>query len=243
MNNLKGEAAENRRRLGENTYPGRGIVLGRSEDGSRLVQIYWIMGRSENSRNRIFVREGPRVRTEACDPARLGDPSLVIYTAMTEAGQDYLVTNGDQTDTLAETLQAGGTWQDALRTRAHEPDEPNWTPRISGGLRLGEGPLAWLSIVKADPFDPAHSLRFFFEYDRLEPGYGRCITTYRSDGTPLPPYSGEPMLVPLYGEVSNLAHDVWQRLNEQNRISLALKLIDPATGASETEVINKYSRP
>lgn len=241
MENLKREANENLRRLAENAYPGRGIVLGQGLDG-KLVQIYWIMGRSENSRNRVFVREGKTVRTEPCDGSSMTDPSLVIYTAMNEVDGHYLVSNGDHTDTMCDVLRAGGGYREALDQCSHEPDEPHYTPRIAGGLRLDAGAAAaWLAIIRANPFDKERSDHAYFEYSRFAPGFGWCVTTYRGDGTPLPAFVGEPVLLPLLGGGEELATWMWYRLNENNRISLALKVIDPDSGESETRIINKFA--
>ena len=239
MENLNREAEENLRRLSENSYPGRGIVLGQSGEG-KLLQYYWIMGRSENSRNRVFVREGKMVRTEPFDGSQLEDPSLVIYTAMDEVDRQYLVSNGDHTDTLCKALKKGGTYQEALGKCGHEPDAPHFTPRIAGGVCLEhKGVPAWLAIIKADPFDSGHSNHFYYDFSQFQPGFGWCITTYRSDGTPLPAFMGEPYILPLHGEGDELIPWLWHRLNESNRVALALKIIDPSNGESETRIVNK----
>ena len=240
MENLKREANENLRLLVENVYPGRGIVLGRDHDG-RYLQIYWIMGRSENSRNRLFVREGKTVRTEPFDGSKMEDPSLVIYTAMDEVNGHYVVTNGDHTEAICKAIRGGGDDREALGRCRHEPDAPHYTPRIAGGVYLNAGAaMAWLAIVRANPFDAERSNRSYFEYSAIAPGFGWCISTYRGDGTPLPAFTGEPFLLPLQGDVEELANWMWYRLNEANRISLALKIIDPDTGESETRLINKH---
>ena len=239
MENLIREAEENLRLLSENVYPGRGIVLGRRQDG-KLLQIYWIMGRSENSRNRVFVQEGKIVRTEPFDGAKMEDPSLVIYTAMNELEGHYLVSNGDHTDVLFNALTAGKDHREALGQCKHEPDEPHYTPRIAGGFHLESGAIsAWLAIIRSSPFDARDSIRSFFEYERIAPGFGWCISTYRGDGSPLPPFEGEPKLLPLPGNGEDISMWVWNRLNESNRIALALKVIDPETRESETKIINK----
>lgn len=240
MENLKREAEENLRLLAENTYPGRGIVLGRHQDG-RLLQIYWIMGRSENSRNRIFVQEGQSVRTEPFDGSRMVDPSLVIYTAMNEVAGNYVVSNGDHTDVLCDVLASGGDYRQALGRCNHEPDEPHYTPRIAGSYNLKSGVIsAWLAIIKSSPFDEGHSNRSYFEFTNIDPGFGWFISTYRGDGSPLPPFEGEPRLLPLLGDGYDVGEWIWNRLNDSNRISLALKIIDPHTGQSDTRLINKY---
>ncbi len=242
MENLRREAEENLRRLAGNPYPGRGIILGRAEDG-RYVQFYWIMGRSENSQNRVFVREGETVRTEPFLAEKMEDPSLVIYTAMNVAGGHHIVSNGNHTDALCRVLGSGGDHQEALRSVAHEPDEPHFTPRIAGGLRP-ESPvdgsvLAWLGIVKADPFGPERSQRFFYEFSGLAPGYGWCITTYRGDGTPLPSFTGEPFVLPLQGDGNELLGWIWYRLNERTRVSLALKIVGPGPDGGKILIVNK----
>lgn len=240
MDNLLREAGENLRRLSENTYPGRGIVLGQSP-GGKLLQFYWIMGRSENSRNRLLVQKGCTVRTEPFEGSTLENPGLVIYTAMNEVAGQFIVSNGDHTDTICEVLKTGGSYHEALHKRNHEPDEPHFTPRIAGGINLnGGGVPAWLAMVKADPFDSQLSNRFFYEFSQFNPGFGWCITTYRGDGTPLPAYSGEPFVLPLQGEEDELMGWLWYRLNEGNRVSLALKIIDPNSHQSETKIVNKY---
>lgn len=243
LENIRREAAENLRRLSENPYPGRGIILGRSADGERLVQVYWIMGRSENSRNRVIVARGGLVRTEPIDLAKVEHPRLVIYTAMRELPGQYFVSNGDQTDIMVEAIESGGTYQEGLRECTHEPDEPNWTPRIAGAFQVEPGRVrAFLAIIRADRFDTARSTRFFYEYEEPPPGFGVCITTYRGNGTPLPPFQGEPLLLPLAGETGELGNMLWNRLNEKNRISLAVKLINPADGESTVTVINKFAK-
>ena len=231
----------NLRKLGDNTYPGRGIVTGVSAGGKRLIQVYWIMGRSENSRNRIFVPDGVTLRTEAADPARMSDPSLVIYTAMRELPGHYLVTNGDHTDTLWEGISAGRTFPQALSTRVHEPDDPNWTPRIAGVIDLtAENHMVWLAIIKAHPFDPGTSIRQFHQYEKLQPGFGWCITTYQGDGAPLPSFVGEPYLLPLDGGPAEILASVWDHLNRDNRVAIALKCIDPQSGKSAIRVLNRF---
>ncbi|MBI3992985.1 MAG: inosine monophosphate cyclohydrolase [Candidatus Lambdaproteobacteria bacterium] len=216
--------------------------MGLSEDGRSLVQLYWIMGRSENSRNRIFVVRGNTLRTEPLHADKVADPSLIIYTAMREQGGLHIVTNGDQTDTVAETIAAGGSYIDALRNRQHEPDAPNWTPRIAGGLEARRGlQRAWLAIVKADPTAPNRSLRAFYEYTDFPAGCGVCISTYRGDGNPLPSFVGEPYLVPLAGAVTGLLESYWRQLNADNRIALALKSIDLGSGSSSISVVNRFS--
>ncbi len=238
MNTLEAMAADNLAALEANPYPGRGIVLGRSADGARLVQVYWIMGRSENSRNRRFMAAGARLRTEAVDPAKMEDPELVIYTAMNEAAGQAVVTNGDHTDTIIQALESGGDYRSALRTREREPDAPNYTPRIAGGIHLDTG-AAWLAILKADPEDPARTGRAFYEYEQLPAGFGWCVTTYAGDGNPLPSYQGEPRPLPLRGPPETLAESFWGLLNRDNRVALAVKILGPGD-ASSLQIINAH---
>lgn len=231
-----------RERLGANPYPGRGLVLGRDERGERLVQLYWIMGRSANSRNRVLATDGKEVRTEPADPSQCEDPSLIIYKAMAELRGVFVVSNGDQTDTICEALLAGGTFEQALATRTYEPDAPNYTPRISGifDLRLGVA-VARLALIRRSPYSSAPQ-HFFWHYRSIPPGVGYCITTYMGDGAPLPPFEGEPFIVPIVGELGCTANTLWGNLDEGNRISLCAKWIEPATLDSELVVLSKYAR-
>ncbi|MCH8077833.1 MAG: inosine monophosphate cyclohydrolase [SAR324 cluster bacterium] len=239
------QAAANREALAANPYPGRGIVLGRSEDGESWLQLYWIMGRSANSRNRRLVAEGVRLRTEPLDPAAMEHPELVIYTAMDEHAGMAVVTNGDHTGSVIEALRAGRDYRDALGAREREPDAPNYTPRIAGGIDGGGidggGGTAWLAILKADPGDPARTVRAYYQYEALEPGFGWCLTTYAGDGNPLPPYEGAPRPFPLPGAPENLAEAVWGLLNRSNRVALALKIMRSGAESSLT-VINAYPK-
>jgi len=208
-----------------------------------MVQIYWIMGRSPNSRNRVFEAQLGLLRTSAADPAKVSDPSLIIYNAMRELKDLYIVSNGDQTDTVYQTLTHGGTFEQALATRNHEPDAPNFTPRISGLFDLRSGkPIAKLSIIKASPFGPQTSIRAYYQIDAFTPGFGHCITTYQGDGNPLPPFEGEPYLLPLAGDADAIADGFWQALNQENRVSLAVKTIAPLSGTSRTILRNKHAR-
>jgi hypothetical protein len=234
------EATHNFESLRENSYPGRGIVVGMDETGRLLVQVYWIMGRSANSRNRILESEWGELRTAAADPAKIKDPSLIIYNAMRELKDLYLVSNGDQTDTIYQGLLAGVSFSQALNTRQYEPDAPNYTPRISAISSLREGvPVAELSILKRSPFGESCD-RQTFRYELFAPGYGRCITTYDGDGDPLPSFSGEPRLMPLAGEGEEIAQMYWDALDLENRVALAVKTIDIATGTSDILIINQY---
>ena len=229
-------------RIAANPYPGRGLVLGLGETGERLIQAYWIMGRSPNSRNRVFATDGNSVWTEAADAEQCADPSLIIYNAMLELKGVFVVTNGDQTDTIVRALVHGGNFEQALATRAYEPDAPNFTPRISGmfDLRLGRH-VAKLCVLRKSRFGDETD-RLLWHFEHFGPGIGHCITTYMGDGKPLPAFEGEPYLLPLTGDVKGIAQGLWAALNEDNRISLAVKAIDPSTLDSELFVINKYQR-
>jgi len=229
------------RQLKANAYPGRGIIIGLTPDAARYVQVYWIMGRSENSRSRIFVREeGGFLRTEARDPAKLSDPSLIIYYPLRHEGGAHIVTNGDQTDTIWEALRAGGTFEQALATRTYEPDPPNFTPRISGLVDLNDRQNAYkLSILKSGENDESQTKRQFFHYEQAIAGYGHFISTYVGDGTPLPSFTGEPQLTPLFDDEQETARYYWGLLNEDNKISLLVKTIRIADGATTLTVINK----
>nr|WP_275901162.1 IMP cyclohydrolase [Paenibacillus periandrae] len=224
-----------------NPYPGRGIVIGLTPDGTKLVQVYWIMGRSVNSRNRIFVQEeNGFLRTEAKDPALLTDPSLIIYYPLKHTEGSHIVTNGDQTDTIYDALLAGGTFEQALTTRTFEPDAPNYTPRISGLIELNNPQCQYkLSILKSNAGNPEQTFRQFFHYEQAIAGYGHCIHTYSEDGDPLPSFQGEPKLVPVYDNIDQTLHAYWDRLNEDNKISLLVKTIQLDNGQTELKVINK----
>ena len=225
----------------QNPYPGRGLALGRSAGGDAWLQVYWIMGRSENSRNRRFVADGGALRTEPVDAGRLADPSLVIYDAMLELPGVYLVSNGDQTRTLLETLRAGGTFEAALATREREPDAPNYTPRISAMVDLISQPgEVALNILKANPADPALTDRFTYRPAPPPPGLGYCLTTYVGDGHPLPSFSGEPLLVPCGGSAKAVLDLYWSALDAENRISLAVKHIPTDGSPSHTLVRNRF---
>ncbi len=226
--------------LKENTYPGRGIVIGRSEDGRYAVTAYFIMGRSVNSRNRIFVEEGEGLRTEAFDVSKLSDPSLIIYAPVRVLGDSTIVTNGDQTDTVYELMSQGRTFEEALRTREFEPDEPNYTPRISGILNVSGGKYDFaMSILKSDGGDPSRCIRNTFAYDGCKEGEGRFIHTYVGDGSPLPSYEGEPARVDITGDIDGFTESVWNSLNEDNKVSLFVRYIDIATGKYDTRIVNK----
>lgn len=230
--------------LKKNEYPGRGIVIGRSEDGRYAVTAYFIMGRSSNSRNRIFVTEGEGIRTQAFDPAKLEDPSLVIYAPVRVLGNNTIVTNGDQTDTIYEGLERGLTFEQSLRSREFEPDGPNYTPRISGILHVENSSFHFaMSILKSDEGDPSGSIRNTFTYENPKAGEGRFIHTYMHDGNPLPSFCGEPERVAVSGDIDTFADMVWESLNEDNKVSLFVRYIEIATGKYETRIKNKNTTP
>jgi hypothetical protein len=231
-----------RRHLAGNAYPGRGLVLGRSADGEAWLQLYWIMGRSANSRNRVFVADGGRLRTEPFDAASVEDPSLILYDAMLEQGRVYLVSNGDQTRTLADALARGGSFEGALATREREPDAPNYTPRISGMIDLrGSEPAFALSLLKANRADPARTDRISFRPAPPPPGFGLGLTTYRGDGSPLPSFEGEPLWLPVGGAPDALLARYWEALEPANRVAIALKWIPLRGGAGTLRVLNRHS--
>ena len=227
-------------RLSNNPYPGRGLVLGKADENTWLM-VYWIMGRSTNSRNRRFVVEGATLRTEPVDLSLVADPSLIIYEAMLDLPGTYLVSNGDQTRTIYETLKRGGTVETALATREREPDAPNFTPRISGMLQVENGSVSTvLSILKANPLDPAYSDRYYFRPSMPQAGFGLGLTTYSGDGNPLPSFAGEPLLLPCAGTAEQVLEQYWNALNTENRISLAVKKISINSGESQIFVKNRF---
>ena len=214
--------------LENNEYPGRGIILGRSEDGTKAIAAYFIMGRSENSRNRVFVEDGEGIRTQAFDPAKLKDPSLIIYAPVRVLDNKTIVTNGDQTDTVYDGMKKGLTFEQSLRCREFEPDSPNFTPRISGLMEIENGKYAIsLSILKSDNGDDSGCNRYVFSYENPKAGIGRFIHTYVKDGNPLPSYEGEP------------TDSIWNSLNSENKVSLFVRYIEISTGKTETRIVNK----
>ncbi len=226
--------------LKENAYPGRGIVLGLDETGKKAVVAYFIMGRSENSRNRVFAATEDGIRTQAFDPAKVKDPSLIIYHPVRRLANQLIVTNGDQTDTIHDYLKKGFTFEAALRTRCFEPDAPNYTPRISGLVLREKGKLSYrLSILKSDEGDPTAPQRFFFEYVGVKPGVGHFLHTYSCDGNPIPSFGGEPEKVTLRGDIDSFTQAVWDNLNPDNKVSLFVRFIDLGSGESETRIVNK----
>ena len=224
--------------LAQNAYHGRGIVLGRSADDQKALIAYFIMGRSENSRNRIFVETEDGIRTQAFDPSKMTDPSLIIYHPVRVVGRGTVVTNGDQTDTIRDYLLTGRTMAEALHTREFEPDAPNYTPRISG-LLSPDGSYQ-LSILKSMGGDPSCCERFFFSYDRPRAGVGHLIHTYQGDGDPLPSFVGEPVPVTLEGDAAQLAEQIWSSLHEDNKVSLFVRSVDLKSGKCETVIRNKH---
>ena len=228
------------RHIAKNPYPGRGIVLGSGSDGQPRI-VYWIMGRSANSRNRRFVVEGGTLTTVPADPSKVEDPSLILYEAMLELPGIQLVSNGDQTRTLADALKVGGSFDDALGTRVHEPDAPNFTPRISGMLDFRAGaPRMLLSKLVASPFDSEQSDRTTFRPSWPSPGCGYALTTYASDGNPLPSFQGDPLLLPLPGDADASLKLYWNGLNADNRISVAIKELNPDGTLRSLLVKNRF---
>ena len=226
--------------LQENSYPGRGILLGRSEDGTKAVAAYFILGRSENSRNRIFVEDGEGIRTQAFDPSKLTDPSLIIYAPVRVLGHKTIVTNGDQTDTVYEGMEKGLTFEQSLRSREFEPDAPNYTPRISGVMEIENGTYSYsLSILKSNNGDPACCNRYTFSYENCAAGEGHFIHTYMHDGNPLPSFEGEPKLAAIPNDMEKFTNMLWNNLNPENKVSLFVRYIDIATGRYETVIKNK----
>ena len=210
--------------LKNNSYPGRGIIIGRSADGTKAVTAYFIMGRSENSRNRVFVTDGEGIRTQAFDPSKLTDPSLIIYAPVRVLGNKTIVTNGDQTDTIYEGLDKQLTFEQSLRSREFEPDGPNYTPRISGVMHIENGNYSYaMSILKSDNGNPDSCLRY----------------TYKCDGNPLPSFEGEPKLVDIPDDMDAFTELLWNSLNADNKVSLFVRYIDIATGTYNTKIVNK----
>lgn len=227
--------------LRSNVYPGRGIILGKSADGKNAVIAYFIMGRSENSRNRVFVEDGDGIRTQAFDESKLSDPSLIIYAPVRVLGNKTIVTNGDQTDTIYELMNQQQTFEQSLRTREFEPDAPNYTPRISGIVKCSDNSMNYaLSILKSADGNPDCCQRFTFTYSNPLSGVGHFIHTYMTDGNPLPSFEGEPKLIELGNEdIDAFADKLWNSLNEDNKVSLFVRYIDIETGKATSKIINK----
>lgn len=226
--------------LKSNAYPGRGIILGKSADAAKAVAAYFIMGRSENSRNRIFVEDGEGIRTQAFDPSKLTDPSLIIYAPVRVLGNKTIVTNGDQTDTIYEGMDKQLTFEQSLRSREFEPDGPNYTPRISGIMHIENGKYNYaMSILKSNNGNPESCSRYTFAYENPVAGEGHFIHTYMHDGDPLPSFEGEPKLISISDEIDGFTELLWDNLNEDNKVSLFVRYIDIATGRYETRIVNK----
>ncbi len=220
-----------------NSYPGRGIIIGNSKSGDKAVIAYFIMGRSVNSRNRVFKVDGEGIRTEALDPSKLSDPSLIIYSPVRVLGDTTIVTNGDQTDTVYDFIKNGKTFEEALRTREYEPDEPNFTPRISGVVNVKDGSFGYkLSILK---HSDGMCLRNFFEFESPVSGKGHFIHTYITDGNPIPSFAGEPEVVEVSDNIDEYTKEIWESLDSENKVSLFVRYIDLKTGKSDTRIINK----
>ncbi len=226
--------------LQNHPYPGRGIVLGRSADNQKAVIAYFIMGRSENSRNRIFEQTEDGIRTKAYDESKMTDPSLIIYHPVRKVGHTIVVTNGDQTDTIRDGLLAGKSYLEALRTRCYEPDGPNYTPRISGVLN--QNGSFCLSILKSADGDPSCNHRYFYEYDAPLSGEGRFIHTYQENLDPLPSFEGEPRRISIDAtDAQTFAAQIWENLNEENKVSLYVSYVDLTTGEQDTVIYNKHT--
>lgn len=227
--------------LSGNPYPGRGIVLGKTPDGKKAVAAYFIMGRSENSRNRIFTEKDGEVFTEPFDASRVQDPSLIIYAALRQLDNQLIVTNGDQTDTIRDGLKAGKTFSQALAGRCFEPDGPNFTPRISGMITFGDGDFTYqMSILKsADPAGSACN-RYTFDYAPIA-GLGHFIHTYVTDGNPIPTFQGEPERMAMRDDIDAFTEELWTSLNADNKISLYVRYVDLATGRAENRLVNKHA--
>lgn len=226
--------------LKENSYPGRGIILGKTPDGTKAVAAYFIMGRSENSRNRIFVEDGEGIRTQAFDPSKLVDPSLIIYAPVRVLGNKTIVTNGDQTDTIYEGMDKQLTFEQNLRSREFEPDGPNYTPRISGIMHIENGKYNYaMSILKSSDGSPESCHRYTFAYENPKAGEGHFIHTYQCDGNPLPSFEGEPKRIQIPDDMEAFTTLLWNSLNEDNKVSLFVRYIDIQTGTYETKIVNK----
>ena len=234
------ETADLGKLLKENSYPGRGIVIGRSEDGSKAVTAYFIMGRSVNSRNRVFTATEDGIKTEAFDPSKLTDPHLIIYSPVRVLGNKTIVTNGDQTDTIYDGMDKQMTFEQSLRCREFEDDAPNYTPRISGIMHVEGGTYNYaMSILKSADGDPSSCERHTFTYTNPKAGIGRFLHTYLGDGNPLPSFEGEPEKVEIKGDIDEFTANVWESLNEDNKVSLFVRYIDIATGKADTRIVNK----
>lgn len=223
----------------ENAYVGRGIVIGKTADASKAAVAYFIMGRSENSRNRVFIENGEEVIIKPFDESKVEDPSLIIYSPIKKFENKLIVTNGDQTDTIFDYIKVGKTFEEGLETRQFEPDAPNFTPRISGMLTFGEADFTYkMSILKSADSEGSACNRYTFAYPAVK-GLGHFIHTYACDGNPLPTFQGEPERVAIPDKIDDLVQDIWENLNEENKISLYVRYIDLKTGNIENRMINK----
>ncbi len=232
-----------RKQLKDNEYPGRGIVLGKTSDGKKAVAAYFIMGRSVNSRNRVFVEEGEGIRTQAFDESLLTDPSLIIYAPVRVFGEYLIVTNGDQTDTIYEGLEKGLTFEQSLRSRRFEPDGPNFTPRISGCMKIADGNCPYsLSILKSDEGREESCVRFTYSYEEPIAGEGHLIHTYLENGDPIPSFRGEPVTVDLMDDIDAFTEELWDVLDPENKVSLFVRYIDLSDGTIETRIVNKNQK-
>jgi len=228
--------------LSTNAYPGRGIVIGLDEKGENAVIGYFIMGRSVNSRNRVFVEKDGGIITKAHDESKMVDPHLIIYAPVRilPDGVHTIVTNGDQTDTIYDFMVEGKTFEDALRTRTFEDDRPNWTPRISGIVKVQGGKAEYkMSILKSDAGDEESVQRFFFDFSQPKAGIGHFIHTYKCDGNPIPSFEGEPEKVAIVGDLDEFTKNLWENLNPDNKVSLYTAFIDLKTGKAQTRIVNK----
>ncbi len=226
--------------LKNNSYPGRGIIVGKSADGKSAVCAYFIMGRSSNSRNRVFVANGDGIRTKAFDESKLEDPSLIIYAPVRVLGNKTIVTNGDQTDTIYDLMNKQMTFEQSLRGREFEPDAPNYTPRISAVMKVSDGTYNYaMSILKSADGDPDSCQRFTFAYSSPKSGYGHFIHTYKGDGDPLPSFEGEPKKVEIPNSIDEFTDTLWTSLNEDNKVSLFVRYINIQTGKTESRIVNK----
>ena len=227
--------------LKNNEYPGRGIIIGKSEDGRSIAIAYFIMGRSANSRNRVFTEDGDTVTIYPADSSKVEDPSLIIYSPIRKIGDNLIVTNGDQTDTIYDFMKDGNTFEEALETREFEPDGPNWTPRISGVVTLDESESYKMSILKSQDADGTDCARYTFSY-KLQNGLGHFIHTYKENGNPIPTFEGEPERIAIPNTAEELKQLIWNNLNEDNKISLYVRYIDVTGRSIENKMVNKYEK-
>jgi hypothetical protein len=239
--NFEEKSGVNEKNLRNNVYPGRGIIIGRTPDGRNMVQVYWIMGRSENSRNRVFETEGGFVKIRPHDGSKVKDPSLIIYYPVRNLNEAHIVTNGDQTDTIYNAIRQGSGFEAALMNRSFEPDAPNYTPRISGIVNLKGGGSAYrLAVIRTEGGNPDYCVRAFYNFETAIQGFGHCIHTYKGDGDPLPSFEGDPYLVRLMDSIDAVRDYYWEALNRDNRISLLVKFMDVKSGRAELRIVNKH---